>query len=80
MKANILVHFEDDVYFRLMFHPFRLVFSGSDKLNFQYKRVFSGSQAQMKTAVLYHRSAETYPSDYKTGTSTIFQILFSKQI
>ena len=33
----------------------------------------------MKTAVLYHRSAETYPSEYKTGTSTIFQKLFSKQ-
>lgn len=27
----------------------------------------------MKTADLYHRSAEIYPSKYETGTSTIFK-------
>lgn len=34
----------------------------------------------MKTAELHHRSTETYPSEYKTGTSTIFKYFSQNKI
>lgn len=59
----------------MLYHPSRLVhkcFPVAIDMSFQIWNCFSGSQAQVKTTSLYHRSEETYPSEYETGIDATF--------